>query len=143
VSQFKFKNLPKGFEFPFTRTEIREFVKTSPANFELVEFGGISSSEALSNERFRHLHDWNWVCSLKTEFRETEWVFWLEVTGVRSKRFQERREEVARELLAEITKWVEGKIALTVTAPKKPCRAHISFVLTPEADEIARLSEWD
>jgi hypothetical protein len=69
--------------------------------------------------------------------------FSLEVTGVRSQRYNKCRDEVARALLAEIKKWVEGKLALPETAPKKPCRAHVYFDLTRETDGIAQLSEWD
>ncbi|RYG68776.1 hypothetical protein EON80_10990 [bacterium] len=86
--------------------------------------------------------DINWVCYLKVEFRESEWVYSLEVSGVRSKRYQERRDEIAHALLAEITNWVASKSALPDMAPKKPCRAHAYFDLTRD-DGIAELSEPD
>lgn len=141
MPQFKFKNLPDGFEFPLSKREIREFVKTTSANFETVEFAGISSSESYYNKKRRR--NSNWVCYLKAEFRNSEWVFTLTIDGLRPEHYQERREEIAQALLAQIKKWVDGKLALPETAPKKPCRAQMSFDLTKKPEEIAELSEWN
>ncbi|HEY0075912.1 MAG TPA: hypothetical protein VGB77_17550 [Abditibacteriaceae bacterium] len=140
MPQFKFKNLPKGFEFALTKQEIREFIKTTQANFEVIEFGGISSSESYMNKSRRH--NMNWVSYLKAEFRESQWFFRLEVNGLRPEHYQERREEIAQAILTQIKKWVDEKLALPETAPKKPCRAHIYFNLTKKPKDIVKLSEW-
>lgn len=141
MPKFKFRNLPSGFEFPITKHEIREFVKVNSANFESIEFDGISSSESYYNKKYRG--SWNWVCYLKAEFRETEWFFTLKVDGLRPEHYEERREEIAQALLKEIEKWVQGKLALPETAPKKLCRAHIYFDLTKGPQDIVELSEWN
>ena len=127
--------------FPFTRHEIREFIKASIADFELVEFAGLSSSEHYYSQSFTHQS--HFVCSLKAEYREPQWYFNLEVNGLRSERYEERREEVAQALLSQIKKWVDEKLILPETAPKKPCRAHIYFDLTRKPEDIAELSEWN
>lgn len=141
MSQFKFKNLPNGFQFPLTKHEIREFIKTTSANFEMIEFGGISSSESYYNKN--HRHNWNWVCYLKAEFRESEWFFRLKVNGLRPESYEERREEIAQAILTQLRKWVGGKLALPETAPKKPCRAHVHFDLTRKPEDIVKLLEWN
>jgi len=141
MAQFKFRNLHRGFEFPFTKHEIRDFVKTTSAHFEIIEFGDVSSSESHSNKK--HILNWNWVCYLKAEWREGEWFFHLEVKGLRPERYQERREEIAQALLRQIKNWTNEKLALPDTAPKKSCRAHMYFDLTRKPEEIAELSEWD
>ncbi len=141
MTQFNFKNLPKGFEFPFTKHEIRQYIKTTTANFESVEFDGISSSESFYNKSY--LSKMHFACRLEAEYKEGEWCFKLEVNGLRPERYEGRREEIAQALLSQIKKWTNAKLVLSETAPKKPCRAHISFDLTKKPDDIADLSEWN
>ena len=49
MTKFKVKNLPKEFEFPLTKHELRDFLKTVNANFEMIEFAGISSTKSFGN----------------------------------------------------------------------------------------------
>ena len=140
MAQFSFKNLPDGFEFPITKREIRQFIKATPANFEKIEFAGISRSAKDYHEK--HGLSWNWVCYLKADWRETEWVFTLEVNGLRPQSYAERRAEVSCAVINQIKRWAEGKLALSELAPKKSCRAHLYFDLTAEAESIATLTEW-
>ena len=140
MTQFKFKNLPNGFEFPITKHEIREFVKAAAADFELVEFEGISVSE---NKKPISLYNQSYcVCYLKAIHREDVWCFKLEVRGLRVERYEERRAEIAQSLVAEIQRWTVEKLNLPKTAPNKPCRASIRFDLTQPPEQISELSEW-
>jgi hypothetical protein len=140
MAQFKFKNLPKGFVFPITKHEIREFIRTSNAHFELIEFAGLSFSEQyFSRSSTLQSHS---VCYLEAEYKESLWHFNLQVSGVRLERYEERRPEVAQALLSQIEKWVQSKLALSETAPKKPCRAIISFDLREKPEGMSKLSEW-
>lgn len=141
MTHFNFKNLPKGFEFPFTKHEIREYVKTTTAKFEAVEFDGLSSSESFYNKSY--MSKMHFVCYLKAEHKEGEWCFKLEVNGLRPERYEGRREEIAQALFSQIEKWTDKKLALSATAPKKPCRAHVSFDLKRKPEDIAKLSEWN
>ena len=140
MAKFKLQNLPAGFDFPITQREVRQFLQATEANFEIIEFGGLSSSESYYNQKHRIL--WNWACYLEAEYRESEWIFSLKISGLRVEHFQERREEIAQALLAQIRKWADAKLALPKTAPKKPCRAHAYFDLTEAPGKIAVLSEW-
>lgn len=90
MTQFKFKNLPNGFDFPLTKHEVREFIKTSAANFETVEFAGFSSSESYYNQKNRGTLQWSY--DLKAKFRESEWFFELTVNDLRSQYYEGRRE---------------------------------------------------
>ncbi len=138
MAKFKLKNLPAGFEFPITQREVRGFLKTTAANFEIIEFGGPS----LTDYYQKYLCHRHWACYLTAEYRESEWIFSLKIGGLKPEYFRERRAEIAQALLAQIRKWAEEKLALPETAPKKPCRAHASFDLTKAPNKIAELSEW-
>lgn len=138
MPQFTFKNLPDGFEFPISRREIRAFVKGSAAHFERIEFAGLSSSEGLYSNVFSQTH---YVCYLRARWENGEWIFELEVRGLKPERYQGRRAEIVRALSKEIAKWIGAKRALPHTAPHKPCRAMVSFDLTEKSEVTATLSE--
>lgn len=140
MTKFKVKNLPKEFEFPLTKHELRDFLKTVKANFEMIEFAGISSTESFYNKNRQNTM--LWVCYLQAEYRETAWFFRLQVDGLRTERYEERREEIAQKILAQIKNWVDKKTSSSDTASKKLCRAHVYFDLTRSSDDIAKLSEW-
>lgn len=140
MAPVKFKKLPKGFEFPLTGPEIRHFLKSTAANFEDVDFHGLSSTESYYNKS--HNLNMNWVYYLKASYKESEWHFTLRVSGLRTERFKGRREEVAQAVLEQIRTWVDGKLALPETAPKKLCRANLYFDLTKKPRDIAKLTEW-
>lgn len=139
MPQFNFKNLPEGFEFPISRREIRAFVKNSAARFERVEFEGLSSTESyFSRGLFNQTH---YVCYLRARWQDDEWGFEMEVRALKPERYQGRRAEIARALWREIAQWIGAKRTLPQTAPRKPCRAMVSFDLTEKPEVTVTLSE--
>ena len=70
---------------------------------------------------------------------EAGWHFTVEISGLKHERYEERREEISQELFAHIENWVCSKLALSITAPKKPSRARLNFDLTRK--EIVEINE--
>jgi hypothetical protein len=123
---FEFKNLPKGFEYPLTKKEIREFVKGLQANFESVEFSGLSTTESLASAGMTWLTNLH-LGILKARRAENIWTFSLKVNGLRSERFGNHRDEIAQTLLADVDNWVNVKLRLPPTAPEKPTELHLAY----------------
>jgi hypothetical protein len=127
MSQIKFKNLPKGFEYPFTKNEIREFIKTAEIDLENVTFwftgycGGMMYS---SNTHF--------VVNIDALSDESSWYFTIKISAMKTEGYEDRQEEIAQLLLSHVKNWIRVKLAFEANAPKKPSRAVISFNLTEQ-----------
>jgi hypothetical protein len=119
---FEFKNLPKGFEYPLTKREIRELVKRVDVHFQSVEFSGISMSESWASW-CTNFH----VGILKAHRTENTWAFSLEMNGLRSERYSNHREEIALSLANQIENWVGAKLRLPPTAPEKPTQLFLGY----------------
>ena len=137
MDQIKFKNLPKGFGYPVTKKEIRDWIKATNINAEAMTFSFTGTAEYyFSRNSTSSTH---FVIDVTEVYEEAHWYFTMEIRGVKHERYEERREEISQALLSIIQNWVRGKLALSETTPKKPSRATLSFNLTEK--DIVRLQE--
>lgn len=137
MSQINSKKLPKGFSYPITKKEIRSWIKTADTNTEFVTFSFVGTGKNYFSKA--HASSYYFPVSVTALPDEKGWQFAVEISGLKHERYEERREEISTLLLAHITNWVACKLALSVTAPKKPSRASLNFNLTRE--EIVEIKE--
>ena len=128
MTNFVFKNLPNGFSFPFTRKEIRAYIKGCKVNFSNVSFEGISSSETNSALRAGGTSESRfWVGTVHGNRKNDEWTFSLKINGLRSENLVDIRGEVVSVLIKEIDSWVQAKLSQPLTASEQPNMLFLSF----------------
>lgn len=121
TTRFDIKKPPKGWMFPFSKNNIRGFIKQLPdVNFDHVVFKGTYKPV---------LVDLQWFCFgiLQSERIEGEWVFSLLINCLKSEHVLPWKEDIPKRVLAEVKQWIEKKIALPITAPEKPTQLFLKY----------------
>ena len=127
MAQLQYTNLPKGFGYPLTKKEIREFIAKSEIEFETIEFSGLSSSEHYYSKK-AHFNT-HFVVYLDAKRNDIDWCFKVGIKGLKIERFENRREEIAQALLVQIENWVTHKLKLQLTASERVSRASLAINL--------------
>ena len=127
MTQLQYTNLPKGFGYPITKKEIREFTTKAEVEFETIEFSGLSSSEHYYSKKAHS--DTHFVVYLDAKRNDIDWCFKVEIKGLKIERFENRREEIAQSLLVQIENWVTSKLKLQSTASETLSRASLAINL--------------
>jgi len=143
----KARRLPAGFAFPITRRVLKDCLRPFSDHVDVVELGGISSSEKSLDPIGSALERWFWIGLVDATWSEGRCQFRVKIEGVRRERIETLSELIGRLIARDITQFIERTLSLGETDPArgraKSCFLRFILGADGQVESKSSVSEWD